>query len=393
MPIGKPASGTVLGYLYQFERALFWLSIKEIDFVSIETEDDVVASLAASPISQIFEQDKHSIGDSNPFSDKNVNLWKTFEIWCNIEKNNRHTKFRLMYSSNKKYDTKHFIYKLAKRNVDKNYSVEEIDKLFKEFNKIGTSLEGEAKNHYDNIVRDYDEKSIKRMLSLVMINSDGLYNDNQDFKEHVLTNLRVSESFVKNELYQHLLGWLVDETCTRWKQKDLGIIYSSDILTVKDQYIAKFNNKPFIEQAANLLPLREITSDDHEENFVKQLNLIEASEEQKINAILDFQRANLERDRWAKSGTIPFRSHIDAFDEDLRGHWDMISELENIQNQHLEGKQRGKIIYLRCQNNSDFKIANYKVEQKYTVKGSFQILSNQLQIGWHPNWKEDLKDE
>lgn len=393
MSVGKPASGTVLGYLYQFERALFWLSIKEIDFVSIETEDDVVASLASSPISQIFEQDKHSIGDSNPFSDKNVNLWKTFEIWCNIEKNNRHTKFRLMYSSNKKYDNKHFIFKLAKRNVDKNYSLDEIDKLFKEFNKIGISLEGEARNHYDNIIRDYDENAIKRMLSLVMINSDSLYNDQQDFKEHVLTNLRVSESFIKNELYQYLLGWLVDETCSRWKQKALGIIYSADILTVKDQYIVNFNNKPFIEQAANLLPLREITSDDHEENFVKQLNLIEASEEQKINAILDFQRANLERDRWAKSGTIPFRSHIDIFDEDLKCHWDMINELENIQNQHLEDKQRGKIIYLKCQNNTDFKIANYKVEQKYTIKGGFQILSNQLQIGWHPNWKEDLKDE
>src|SRR5690606_37451334 len=190
------------GYLYQFERALFWLSIKEIDFVSIETEDDVVVALENSSISQIFEQDKHSIGDSNPFNDKNINLWKTFEIWCNIEKNNRHTEFRLMYSSNKKYNPKNFIYKLAKRNVDKNYSIEDIDKLFKEFIKIGGSLKGEAKEHYDNIIRDFDEDSIKRMLSMVMISSDSLYNDQQDFKEHVLTNLRVSESFIKNELYQ-----------------------------------------------------------------------------------------------------------------------------------------------------------------------------------------------
>ncbi len=393
MAVGKPAPGTVLGYLYQFERALFWLSIKEIDFVSIETEDDVVVALENSSISQIFEQDKHSIGNSNPFSDKNINLWKTFEIWCNIEKNNRHTEFRLMYSSNKEYNPKNFIHKLAKRNVDKNYSIEDIDKLFKEFNKIGNSLTGEAKEHYDRIIRDFDEKSVKRMLSLVMINSDSLYDDHQDFREHVLTNFRVSESFIKNELYQHLLGWLVDETCAKWRQKLDGIIYSSDILVVKDQYIANFNSKPFIEQAANLLPLREMTSDDYEGNFVKQLNLIEATEEQKINAILNFQRANLERDRWAKSGTIPFRNHIDGFDEDLRDHWETVSELENIQNQHLEDKQRGKIVYLKCQSNSDFKIANYKTEQKYTVQGGFQILSNQLKIGWHPNWKEEFNNE
>ncbi|SKC06472.1 hypothetical protein SAMN05660841_03964 [Sphingobacterium nematocida] len=119
MALGKPASGTILGYLYQFERALFWLSIKDIDFVSLETEDDVVVALENNPISKIFEQDKHSISASNPFSDKNVNLWKTFEIWCNLEKINQHTSFRLLYSSNKKYDSKSFIYKLAKRNVDK----------------------------------------------------------------------------------------------------------------------------------------------------------------------------------------------------------------------------------------------------------------------------------
>lgn len=393
MAIGNPASGTILGYLYQFERALFWLSIKEIDFVSIETEDDIVVGLENSPISQIFEQDKHSIVDSNPFSDKSVNLWKTFEIWCNIEKNNRHMEFRLMYSSNKRYDVKNFVYKLAKHNVDKNYAVNNIDKFFREFVKIGNSLQEQAKKHYDIIIRDFDEKCIKRMLSLVMINSDSLYTDHEDFKEHVLVNLRVSESLVKNELYQHLLGWLVDETCAKWKKRLDGIIYSSDILTIKDQYIANFNNKPFIEQAASLLPLREMTSSDYDENFVKQLDLIEATEEQKINAILDFQRANLERDRWAKSGTIPFRSHIDSFDDDLRSHWDITSQIENIQNRSLEAKDRGKIVYLKCQGTTDFKIANYKVEQKYTVQGGFQILSNQLRIGWHPNWKEELQDE
>lgn len=393
MPVGKPASGTILGYLYQFERALFWLSIKEIDFVSIETEDDVVVALKDNHVSQIFEQDKHSIGDSNPFSDKSVNLWKTFEIWCNIEKNNRHMSFRLIYSSNKKYDEKNFIYKLAKHNVDKTYEIKGIEEYYNEFIKIGNSLEGNAKMHYDNIVNKYDDTSIKRMLSLVMINSDSLYNDHKEFKEHVLTNLRVSETLVKNELYQHLLGWLVDETCSKWKQRLDGVIYSSDVLTIKDQYIASFNNKPFIEQAASLLPLREMTSSDYDENFVKQLNLIEASEEQKINAILDFQRANLERDRWAKSGTIPFRSHIDAFDEDLRSHWDTTNQIENLQNQNLEKKDRGKIVYLKCQINGDFKIANYKVEQKYTVHGGYQILSNQLRIGWHPNWKEELDDK
>lgn len=71
--------------------------------------------------------------------------------------------------------------------------------------------------------------------------------------------------------------------------------------------------------------------------------MIEANEEQKINAILDFQKASIERDRWARSGTIPFRSHMDSFDNDLRSYWYTISQIENIQNHTYKKKAEEKL--------------------------------------------------
>ncbi len=76
------APGQMLGYLYQIDRALLWLSMcPPNSVVSIETDDDIVIDIKnGKKINQIFEQDKSSIGKRNPFSDKSKDLWKTSKI-------------------------------------------------------------------------------------------------------------------------------------------------------------------------------------------------------------------------------------------------------------------------------------------------------------------------
>ena len=65
------APGPMAGYIYEYYRALHWLSIgSSSTIVGIETEDDLVIKDKNGNL--IFEQDKHSIADSsyNPISDK-----------------------------------------------------------------------------------------------------------------------------------------------------------------------------------------------------------------------------------------------------------------------------------------------------------------------------------
>lgn len=73
------APGSIAGFTYQFERALFWLAQSPSGFtIGVETEDDV--AIAGADGSQLLEQDKHSIRDTaKPFGDRSKDLWNTLE--------------------------------------------------------------------------------------------------------------------------------------------------------------------------------------------------------------------------------------------------------------------------------------------------------------------------
>jgi hypothetical protein len=75
------APGTNAAFIYQFERALYWLAKSPAgSIIGVETDDDV-AVLGADG-SQLLEQDKHSIcDDAKPFGDRSHGLWNTLSIW------------------------------------------------------------------------------------------------------------------------------------------------------------------------------------------------------------------------------------------------------------------------------------------------------------------------
>ena len=80
------AKGQMYGYLYQIDRTLLWLSrCPEGSIISIETDDDVVVRLRnEESIETIYEQDKASVKKRYPFSDTNVNLWKSLSNWLTL---------------------------------------------------------------------------------------------------------------------------------------------------------------------------------------------------------------------------------------------------------------------------------------------------------------------
>ncbi|RYE54703.1 MAG: hypothetical protein EOP48_11735, partial [Sphingobacteriales bacterium] len=77
------ADGSFLGYLFQIERVVLWLSeLPESACVGVEVADDIVVKLSDGlDIKEIYEQAKHTQGKAAPFSDKSEDLWKTLSIW------------------------------------------------------------------------------------------------------------------------------------------------------------------------------------------------------------------------------------------------------------------------------------------------------------------------
>ena len=75
------AHGPNAGFSYQFERALYWLSVSPAGaMIGLETDDDVAVQRADG--SRVLEQDKHSVREAaQPFGDRSKDLWNTLVIW------------------------------------------------------------------------------------------------------------------------------------------------------------------------------------------------------------------------------------------------------------------------------------------------------------------------
>jgi hypothetical protein len=76
------AIGPALGYIYQFERATYRLLEADNNVVSVAVEylDDVSVHHANG--TNIREQDKATIGEDRPLTDRSTSLWKTIAIWA-----------------------------------------------------------------------------------------------------------------------------------------------------------------------------------------------------------------------------------------------------------------------------------------------------------------------
>src|SRR5437899_985859 len=75
------AAGSNAGFIFQFERAMFWLAQSPAGcVVGVETDDDV--AVRGPDGSRVLEQDKHSVrADTEPFADRSKDLWNTLAIW------------------------------------------------------------------------------------------------------------------------------------------------------------------------------------------------------------------------------------------------------------------------------------------------------------------------
>ncbi|MFD2144948.1 ABC-three component system protein [Mucilaginibacter antarcticus] len=146
------------------------------------------------------------------------------------------------------------------------------------------------------------------------------------------------------------------------------------------------SKKSFYEQTVDSLP---IDLQDVENNkgkvYVEQLHKIGCDEEEVIEAIHDFIRAASERSRLAEDGEIS-KQKFELYYDDLLNYWKSISKPKFRFAQKGAFAQVGYEVYYTCIAYKG-KINNYEPEQGYTHKGTYHYLSDQIKLGWHPEWE------
>ncbi|HHV7519240.1 TPA: ABC-three component system protein [Burkholderia orbicola] len=124
--------------------------------------------------------------------------------------------------------------------------------------------------------------------------------------------------------------------------------------------------------------------------FVRQLQLIEATEAQQLRAASDLMRTSGDKVKWAEAGFIYDDTFKDWEDSLLRRHEALASEISDLYSEKPE-VVRGRLVYGRC---SVLQVPiGSRTIPDYFTHGAFNDLANKRELGWHPEHKVLLDEE
>lgn len=191
---------------------------------------------------------------------------------------------------------------------------------------------------------------------------------------------------------QYAIGMAKEKADGLIRNKQNAVISVQEFKKVFINFVQK-NNIP-----GYLQPLRtEINNFDAEAllkrapTFIKQLKLIELRQDRQLRAVSDLLKTDANITMWAENGLI-FEQSISEWHNSLLRQYDAICDDVEICQSDKSEISRGKIIYSRC---SATKISfDNQIVPEYFTNGGFNLLADDLRLGWHPNYIELLdKDE
>ena len=387
------ASGPFLGYLVQLVTVLHWLSMGNVHFVGLETEDDVVASILNdnSDHLNILEQVKNSTTGNAPYSNKSIDLWKTLAIWVTrITEGKVHldsTTFNLV--CNVTLPTSRLIKKIVDLRIDSNYE-DQFEVLFQQLLSIAKKPSKSIKD-YCSLVSQCPEETLRMILKRIRISySDKDITEKQN-REFVRVNLGISDTLPMDFIYNDLRGFLLYQVITQWRMGKEFYIERETLLRYSNILIAQHTSKTFYERTIDLLPLSKHEVDRNKGKlYVEQLRATGADEEDTFEAINDYLRASIEKGRYAKDGNLT-NTDFELYYEDLRRHWLIVFKSKS---KFLKGTTEDTII-----GNQIFadviqykgKLKGQEPDQRYTYSGAYHHMANRPTIGWVPDWENKFQ--
>lgn len=382
--------GQYLGYALQPTRLLsLALDAAPGSFLSLEVFEDV--GVEESSGQRVASQTK-TARDSNPVSDRALDLWKTFSNWLTAIGNGELDPSKTCFE----------IY-LAKQRTGK---------IVRAFNDAQTEAEAKkalkdakeafwpptAKPAKKSTIPDDLEPFVKHVLTSTTPSAVELIRrfrltvaKSDPFKE---IRSKVVSKWVRPEsvdlVIQHAHGWI--------KEYLDGLIQVGKpaILQVDDfnAEMAKFIPRCDFKQILAVMAGRNLASDDELaaeqiRTYVRQLALIEYADEDVIEAINCYLRASAERTAWSKAGLV-HEASFEEYEESLVKYWRNRTTVHEITSKQYPSPQRGQLLLADCTVHQQT-LQGLEVPSFFTP-GSYHALAEDQTVGWHPEYTALLSD-
>lgn len=383
------ASASLLGYIYQCRLAL-WEMLKRLKSdpniaVAIETLDDVVFEKDGMPTDVI--QVKHHISRKANLTDASTDLWKTMRIWIDLFKANV-TKdgsiLCLMTTESAAQNSAAIHLRIENRNIV------EADKIL--LQTAQTSTNDTNKEAYTKFMGLTPEDRASLLESVYILDNCPLSEDLQKHLEDALWGFCPRNQLTN--FLEYLEGWWITQVVNGLSGSQskpiTGVEFDARLELLREQF--KSDSLPIHPdvQSANpdLEPFKEWL-------FSKQLHLIGISNSRLTRAAKNFYMASEQRSRWVREDLL-INSELEKYDDTITEEWSILFDQikEDIANPANEDEliSSGKKVYEWVEREANIPIRK-SCTDSFITRGSYQILANQLKVGWHPQFKDRLSSE
>lgn len=382
------AGASVLGYLYQIERALYELLCRSRtspnQSLFLERIDDILFDVSGSPVELL--QTKHRVARSGSLIDTSRDLWRTLGGWSDA-------------IANKSVDPATTTFTLLTTSVAPDGSA--AAKLRQDKDRLPVSarltLERIARTDEHQTNRDdytrfssLTEQQRGRLIeaTIILDGAPGIV----ELRPLILGELRrAAEPRVLNALADRLFGWWYRRIVEQLRSTNVAPIRAEELENQIDDLRDQLANDNLpIDVSRTDASLDGLSADDRQ--FVRQLELIAASDAMVDLAIRDFKRAVVQRDRWIKDGLL-LPGEIDRYWERLIDEWEHHDATVRSRHPNAQAEDDlvliGTEIYNNVQGSQTWIRA--RVQEPFVVRGSYHQLADDLKVGWHPDFVARLR--
>lgn len=391
------ATDSALGYYYQGLYALsyFMNSSEDEEEALIEDLDDfVVKNLNNSALS--LKQIKHK--KSSILSIKSKDIWTTLRIWCEYAAENDITNvtFHLITCSSLQADSELLV--LCLKNSSR-------EKLQNQLEKEAKRVISERNFENSNTRHQQRYKGCEKFLQLSFEQRMAILNrivlkpsefDINYIEEQIVTSnlLQSCPPKMRKHIAQKLIEWW-DYQVLLFLRKERSAIRKIELQTRIVELIQEQTSNELIDSFSSREPL------DWEEELTdtirKQLEIINSGNARKKRAAINYWRAREQRNEWLEEDIPLVSGKLNNFDKKVIEEWSFKFDTCSEDNPNATSEEHvalGKQLFDWGFNEIPKLVEPISTSWScnYLARGTLQILSDQLTVGWHLEFKEKLKE-
>jgi hypothetical protein len=364
------------------------LAAKPGSIVSIEVLDDVAVQ---SPDGDVEAVQIKSGLDTNPISNRSVELWKTIRNWLDavdgaaldVDK----ASFILhVEAPHAGVICKRFSHAttLSEASQAIDFAQEELWGKAPKFLKKVKVAEGLVE-HLDLVFMDQHRACLEKIVLGFRLSTGekAAYESLLNQSKQLLIDEDIAE-----DVLLHALGW-VKKTLDNFIEKGLPpAIAVNDFRTELTSFRNSLKKRDYLPTFAGISPTPDEVVENTLRPFVKQLNLVEWSEDSLFTAISQFLNTKVNIIQYGQRGYVNRKSLIE-FEAALKALWQNLRDEVGLTGPD-DAAKRGKLLALRCLKERR-KLEGFELPDDFTP-GSFHMLADELDIGWHSDYLSLLKE-